>query len=343
MKKLWLHSVCAYLKLGMFFYFKKIRIHNIENIPTDKPVLLLGNHQNALLDALLIAVYGNQFSYFLTRAAVFKKTLVSKLLKSLQMLPVYRIRDGWNNLNNNNAIFATCTELLNQGESIVIFPEGNHNLERRIRPLSKGFTRIVFDTLQKYPSLDLQLVPVGLNYKDALSFPDSASMFFGKPIAAKAFITENKTKAVSNLKNKIQWELMQLTTHIPEDDYKSSLKRLQELQVDFLKPQEVNACLKSGFKKVKAERKSNTRIINKLFKLLLKINLILPFAIWKLAIEPIIEELEFKSTFRFTVALTLVPAWIMFITFILLIYFGWFIALSYFALSLLIGLLAIKL
>ncbi|TWO34775.1 glycerol acyltransferase [Seonamhaeicola sediminis] len=327
----------------MFFYFKKVMIHNIENIPKDKPVLILGNHQNALLDALLIAVYGSRFSYFLTRAAVFKKVLFSKLLRSLQMLPVYRIRDGWNTLNNNNAIFETCSELLKKGESIVIFPEGNHNLERRVRPLSKGFTRIVFDTLEKYPSLDLQLVPVGLNYKDAVSFPDSASMFFGKPIAAQAFIEDSKSKSLANLKNKMQLELLQLTTHIPQDNYETNLRQLQELQVDFLKPQDVNNCIKSGFKRCKTEVKSKTVGLSNFFKLLLIINLILPYAIWKLAIEPKITELEFKSTFRFAVALTLVPVWILIITIILLLYYGLFIAILYFLLTILLGLIAIKL
>ena len=89
----------------MFFYFKRIHVHNVENVPKDKPVLLLANHQNALLDALLIATKCGRFSYFLTRAAVFKKSFIGKILKSLQMLPVYRVRDGWSTISNNNAIF----------------------------------------------------------------------------------------------------------------------------------------------------------------------------------------------------------------------------------------------
>ena len=76
----------------MFFYFRKIAIHNLNNVPKDKPVLLLGNHQNALLDALLIATKCGRFAHFLTRAGVFQKPLVSNILKSLQMLPVYRVR-----------------------------------------------------------------------------------------------------------------------------------------------------------------------------------------------------------------------------------------------------------
>ena len=92
MKKLWLHSVTAYIRIGIFFYFKRVEVYGLKNVPVDKPVLFLGNHQNALLDALLIGTKCGRFSYFLTRAAVFKKPLVSKILKSLQMLPVYHIK-----------------------------------------------------------------------------------------------------------------------------------------------------------------------------------------------------------------------------------------------------------
>ncbi|WP_232225208.1 lysophospholipid acyltransferase family protein [Seonamhaeicola sp. S2-3] len=325
MKKIWLYSVRMYLRLGMFFYFKKVLVHGINNIPKDKPVLLLGNHQNALLDPLLIAVYANRFSFFLTRAAVFKKTLISKILKSLQMLPVYRIRDGWHSLTNNNAIFETCSKLLYQNEAIVIFPEGNHNLERRVRPLSKGFTRIVFDTLEKYPNIDLQLVPIGFNYQDALNFPDSTSLIFGKPIAAKEFISKNRHDNVNALKEAVYSELKKLTTHIPQEHYEDVLNKLKALHVDFLKPKEVNKCIESGFISCNKKETSKVSGLKSIFKLLLIINLIVPYTIWKLAVQSKITELEFVSTFRFVIAITLVPFWVLIISVVLLLNFGWFV------------------
>ena len=77
LKQVWLHIVRAYLKLGLFFYFKKMHVVGTKNIPKSKPVLFLSNHQNALLDALIIATKCGRFSYFLTRASVFKKPITS--------------------------------------------------------------------------------------------------------------------------------------------------------------------------------------------------------------------------------------------------------------------------
>ncbi len=343
MKKLWLHSVRTYLRIGMFFYFKKVDVIGVENVPKNKAVLLLGNHQNALLDALLIATKCGRFSYFLTRAAVFKNPMVSKLLKSLQMLPVYRIRDGWSNLTNNNAIFETCTKVLHDKEAVVIFPEGSHNLARRVRPLSKGFTRIVFDTLDTYPDLDIQLVPVGLNFVNAAGFPDSAAMYFGAPISAKDFVSDNRNDAVVHLKERIKTELSELTTHIPEDNYESTLERLDALNVNYLDPKAVNACIQSNFKNCTERPKRNTQFVKSVFKTLLIVSIFIPFLIWKFLVKPKIDEPEFIATFRFAIALTLVPLYLIFsmliITWLSSLTFG----LIYLAAVLLIALFAVKL
>lgn len=342
MKKLWLHSVRTYLRLGMFFYFKKIHVYNVENIPKNKPVLLLANHQNALLDALLIATKCGRFSYFLTRAAVFKKSFVSRILKSLQMLPVYRVRDGWSTITNNNAIFESCSNILKNNEAIVIFPEGSHNIVRRVRPLSKGFTRIVFDTLEKYPDLDLQLVPIGLNFVKAENCPDSTAIYFGSPISAKDYLNENKNKAVVNLKAVIHSEMKELTTHIPQENYEENANKLNALNVDYLKPKEVNACLESDFNNCLTKKEKNV-VIKRLFQLLLKLNLIIPYAIWKYLVKPRVKEIEFVSTFRFAIALTLVPLYLLIVTFVISAFFTLQVGLFYLAVSLILTLLTIKL
>ena len=329
MKKLWLHSVRAYLQLGLFFYFKEIKVVNANSIPKDKPVLFLANHQNALLDALLIATTSGRFSYFLTRAAVFNKTFVSKLLNSLQMLPVYRIRDGWSTLINNNAIFKSCISLLHKKEAIVIFPEGSHNLKRTVRPLSKGFTRIVLDMMERYPDADLQLIPVGLNFINAKSFVDSTAIYYGSAIDAKQYVQKNRSEAAIKLKQDIHGKLCQLTTHIDNENYENTLQRLENLHIDFLDPKGVNACIANNFNECNFKQRKKVHILKKFLKTLLILNLILPYVVWKFVVQPKIKEIEFTSTFRFALAITLVPIWIAGLVILFGLTTGWLIALAY--------------
>jgi len=342
LRKLWLHCVRAYVRLGLFFYYKRIHVFGIETIPKDKPVLILANHQNALLDALIIAAKFNGFHYFLTRASVFKSPFFSKLLKSLQMLPVYRIRDGFQTISKNNAIFKLCSQLLSSNNSIIIFPEGNHNLRRTVRPLSKGFTRLVFETLETNPNLDLQLVPVGFNYKQLENFADEVAIYIGEPITAKDFVLNDRNNAVLNLKETVHDSLAMLTTHISSNNYEMHLKTLENLNVNFLNPEAVNTCLASHFKDCKTESPKKSSIIKSILKVVLKVNLLVPYLIWKICIVPKIKEIEFISTFRFAVGITLVPIYLLMLIFLLSIYIGWVYALPYLLAVLLLALVTVK-
>jgi 1-acyl-sn-glycerol-3-phosphate acyltransferase len=343
LNKLWLHSIRAYLSIGFFFYFRRIQVVNLDNIPKGKPLLILCNHQNALLDPLIIAVKYRRFSYFLTRAAVFKSPVIAKILKSLRMLPVYRIRDGFNVISKNNDIFKTCSELLNNNEAVVIFPEGSHNLNRTVRPLSKGFTRIVFDTLALYPTLDLNLIPVGLNYKHPEKFVDEVSVHFGKPIKSQDFLTDNRNDAVLKIKNAVHQSISQLTTHIPPNDYEKTLKKLMNLRVDFLNPQAVNTCISKNVEGCTSQKESKLSGLKQFLKVLLIINLWVPYVIWKRLIEPKIDEIEFVSTFRFVMVITLVPFYLLIIILLISTFFSWIIAFMYFIFVLIIALLTVKL
>jgi 1-acyl-sn-glycerol-3-phosphate acyltransferase len=75
------------VKIGLFFTLKKIEVHGTKNIPKKGAVLFVANHQNALLDAILIPTTNSRNIHFLTRASAFKNKLADKVLRSLNMVP----------------------------------------------------------------------------------------------------------------------------------------------------------------------------------------------------------------------------------------------------------------
>ena len=54
MVNIWYQFMKHYIKLGFFFYFKKIKHYGKENIPKKGAILFVSNHPNALIDPLLI-------------------------------------------------------------------------------------------------------------------------------------------------------------------------------------------------------------------------------------------------------------------------------------------------
>ena len=261
--------VRLWVKASLHLYFGKIKIHGLENIPKDAPVLFLPNHQNALLDVLLIAVDCNRKPYFLTRSDVFNGKILHAIFDFLQMIPIYRMRDGRESLKNNQAVFDYCSELLMKKEAILMFPEANHNLKRRVRPLSKGFTRILFNTMVKGSDADIQIVPVGINYRDAESFPDKVALFFGAPISVNGmYDPEDEKGSVDSIKEAVSSRLENLTTHIADEaNYEEIAGQLNSLQVDYLRPKVVNKAISElQHTTFNSKVKRNKGILQKLFR-----------------------------------------------------------------------------
>lgn len=283
-QRIWYYFLRAYVWLGLRFYFKKLIVHGAENIPRDHPILFTPNHQNAFMDALLVVTSNHSFTHFLTRADIFKKGFVHWILSTLNLVPIYRIRDGWNALDRNQETFDQCTALFEKGESILIFPEGNHGKQRRLRPISKGFTRIVFEALQKNPALQLYIVPVGLNYTEPQRFFSSVSVYYGKAIGINPYFNQSQPNGANQLRLDLAASLQQLITHVDDsEDYDSIIERLEQNNPDYLNPAAVNEQLKT-LPPLRIEKKEDNNSLLKflflpLYFMLLLINII-PLALW---------------------------------------------------------------
>ncbi len=308
LQKLWYQLVKIYISIGLFFYHKKIKVVGKENIPKKGALLFVSNHKNALIDPLLIATTTTRDIHFLTRASAFKIKLVKWILSTVNMLPIYRIRDGKESLSKNEEIFQTCFELFNKKRSLLIFPEGTHDIRRWVRPLSKGFTRITFGALEQNPDLDLTIVPVGLNYNRAEAFAEAVSIYYGAPLRVNDFLSNPVTNADAlKLREEVRSRMKLLTTHIePIEEETTILEKLGT--TDFLNPVVINEKIKNLEKKPSSTSplKTSPSILWKLLYQLVKLNSLLVIGIW-LLVKPKIQEIEFESTTRFAIGITAIP------------------------------------
>ncbi|WP_299012344.1 lysophospholipid acyltransferase family protein [uncultured Polaribacter sp.] len=334
MKTLWYYLFKLFLKTSLFFYTKKIVVSGKENIPKKGAVLFAINHPNGLIDPLLATTNIPRVNHFLVRAAIFKKPSVKWFLSTLNLMPIYRIRDGVSNLGKNQAIFEDCFTIFKKGETLMIFPEGSHDKRRTVRVLSKGFTRIVFGAIEKYPEINISIIPVGITYQQASKYPAKVAINFGKPINANSFLAKDElTTATVKLKNEVSYQLKQLSVHIPfNDDYKITLKKLNKGHVDFTDVKKVNGFIeKNEFPEEKAPQQNNFKWL--LF--LIRINCFVPLLIWRMASKKI-DELEFIDTFRFALNAFNFPIFLVLQSVIVNLFFGTTIGLIYLLVSVLL-------
>lgn len=343
MKNIWYHIIRIYVSLGLFFLHKKIKVSGVENIPKKGAVIFIGNHQNALIDALLIPITNKRITHFLTRASAFKNSIANYLLRTVNMIPVYRIRDGLKTMEKNYPVFEQCVELLNQGKALQIFAEGEHHIKRKILPFKKGFARIILSTLQKYPNTKITIIPVGLNYDSHLNYPSSVSIIYGKPINANTFFDlENPDLKFIAISNEVSNSLKKLTLHVPNHlNYEETIKKLDVIGVDYLNPIEVNNLIKKDLDKVEPKvRKKNNYWLKPIYSIT-RINSFLPLLLWKY-FQSKIKDIVFTNTYRFALILTVFPFFYLIQTFMVYLFFDFKVASLYLAITLLLGIIYAK-
>lgn len=328
------------IKTGFFFYAKKIKISGKENIPKKGAILFTANHPNGLLDPILIASNISRKTHFLVKADVFKNPKVATFFDWLGMMPVYRIRDGINQLAKNNLIFEKCRALLKNEKALLIFPEGSHMRKRTIRPLSKGFTRILFGALDENPNLKISVIPVGITYQNSSKYPSEIALQIGKPISANEFYnTEELHKSTLNLKQEVTKQLQALTVHITNDEnYETIEANLNHLTIDFTEVTTTNKLIQTNkYNDIKKRPKKRKSIL----KLLIIINSFIPYFLWK-AIDKKITEIEFKDTFRYGINMITFPLFYFINSLIISYFFNWKAGFIYFSCSLFLVLLHTK-
>ncbi len=216
--KLGYRLLYKYARFAFNLFYPVIHIEGRENIPEGKPVIFAANHQNALMDALAMLFAANKPVYFLARADIFKKKRVANILKFLQMMPVYRLRDEVDIIEKNETTFKQTAAILASGNYLGILPEGTHTPIKQLQTLKKGICRIAFETVaQADDNADLHIVPVGLDYSDYHTQGSSLVVIFGKSIPVTDFLGvyhENPNRAVTLLRDKLASSLKEIMIDI---------------------------------------------------------------------------------------------------------------------------------
>ena len=178
---------------GTYNHYRSVTIRGRENLPQHDAYILAPCHQNALMDALLILLIHPRPIAFLARADIFQKKAQAKALNFLRIGPVYRIRDGRDNLSRNDQVFRNSREVLEKGVPLCLMAEGTHNDKHQMLPLVKGMFRIACGTQKELGDKPLYIVPVGLDYDHYEDLYHNVCINIGKPIDVRPFMAEYET------------------------------------------------------------------------------------------------------------------------------------------------------
>jgi 1-acyl-sn-glycerol-3-phosphate acyltransferase len=258
-----------YIKFADWLIHKRIIISGKEKIPHNKPIVFAPNHQNALSDPMAVLLHTRFQPVWLARADIFGKSkAVDAILKFLKIMPVYRLRDGKENLEKNEQTFADSIKVLEHNFALALFPEAAHSGKRQMLVHKKAVPRIVFMAEEKTNNqLDIQIVPTGIYYSHYWKFNRTVIVKFGEPIPVKGFMktyAENPNAAVIALKNKIYDAILPLTINIKSKKYYEEFEQVREIYGShFLSRQQIKSTALNRFH-------SDQKLVNKLDELEVK-------------------------------------------------------------------------
>lgn len=228
------HIIKYYLCFIIAVFFRRIYIKNAKYIQVKGPVVIAMNHPNAFMDpiAFTVMVYPPRV-FYLARGDAFKKGIVTVLLESLGIIPIFRIQDGGKDgLKKNDETYERVNTLLKRNKKIIVFAEGLCVQERRLRPLKKGVPRMVFGAFESENLKDLTVVPVGVNYSDPDQFRGDLFFNIGKPIKISDYWESYKdapAKTMNQFLNDLAPKMKELIIHIDHKHNEKLIEHLEEI------------------------------------------------------------------------------------------------------------------
>ncbi len=222
-----------YVQFADWLIYNRVIVNGLENIPPDKPIVFSPNHQNALSDPMAILLNTKFQPVWLARADIFKNKTAATVLRFLKIMPVYRMRDGKENLTKNDETFLNSVKVLENNFALGLFPEAAHSGKRQMLVHKKAVPRIVFMTEEKAErNLDIQIIPTGIFYSSYWKLNRNLVVNFGKPIRVNEFLDEfkqNETAATLSLRQRIIDEMQEVVLEIKSTRFYDDFETIREI------------------------------------------------------------------------------------------------------------------
>jgi 1-acyl-sn-glycerol-3-phosphate acyltransferase len=159
--------------IALHWFYSDIRMLGAEKIPLSGPLLIAVNHQNALVDSLIVGWLVPRRITMTAKATLADNPLIAILFRILHVVPLRRVSDEVRKQNGlpldrsrNAQAFAEIINLLKRNGALLIFPEGKSHNEAGLEPLKTGLARLALQARDERGITGLRILPLGLVFED---------------------------------------------------------------------------------------------------------------------------------------------------------------------------------
>ncbi len=184
------------VKLALKIFCRRMVIKGGKSLSGRGPILITANHPNSFLDAIIIGSLFDRPVHFLARGDAFTRPWHGRLLRVLNMIPVYRLSEGRENLFLNEDSFRRSKEILSQNGIVLIFIEGICVHKHELQAFKKGAARIAMESKEKE---HFTILPIAISYDSFSRFGKLVNINFGDALLpAQLFPFEEEAKNIRN-------------------------------------------------------------------------------------------------------------------------------------------------
>ena len=229
----WLRPVIkGVLRVAFRVYYRSIRVQGMERFPPTGPVLLVANHPSSLLDPAVLVYLLSRPVHFGAKHTLFKGPF-GAVLEAFGAIPLVRAQDDRRAMRRNLEAFERYAELLREGRVTAIFPEGLTQDDPHLSPVKTGAARIALQAEDGADfTLQLTVVPVGLQFEPRRRFRADAFVRFGEPFTISDLAplhAEARRRAVQALTDRIDVALKGVAYHIESTEQIPLVERLTDV------------------------------------------------------------------------------------------------------------------
>ena len=202
--------------VALRWYYRSIDVVGMDRVPRRGPVLLVVNHPNALVDALVVGWVLPRRMQLTAKATLFRNPIGAWLLRRVGVVPLQRASDvqagrGTGDPSRNAESFRAVSARLRAGGAVLIFPEGKSHDEPALAEIRTGAARIALEAVRTGGVQGLSIVPVGLHFERKERPSTRVLAQVGDPIAVDAWRDADERTAVPALTAEIERRLRAVT------------------------------------------------------------------------------------------------------------------------------------
>ncbi|MBR5854028.1 MAG: 1-acyl-sn-glycerol-3-phosphate acyltransferase [Alistipes sp.] len=221
--------------VNSWLYFRKEHIVGLENVPVDgTPVVVVSNHQNCLNDPLCVCLkLTDRRMNFIARANVFKNPIFNKALRAMGLLPAYRMsHEGFGAINKNRETMDDAGQALTDGETLMLYPEADHQDKRWLGKFKLGYLRIAFEAAEKMNfEQDVMILPSCNHYSNYFHARTDMLIKFAEPISLKPYYErykESPRETMMEINTLVRDTIQQMMLHVDDLEHYDEIDFIRE-------------------------------------------------------------------------------------------------------------------